>query len=105
MTTATHPIISPHRIVIALITAAVLMGLTAVVVVGLVASGSSTPPPPPAAAPASALSGPRFVGTVNSGPDNPSRLTSTLCRDFANATPGSRAAFRLAETISFQGGC
>jgi hypothetical protein len=106
MTTITtaHPIVSTHHIVAARVTAAVSAGLTLAVVLPLTIGGNSAPVSRPAVASAPMPTGPGFVGTVNSGPDNPSRL-SALCTEFENATPGSPAAFRLAETITAQGSC
>ena len=98
MTTTTHPIASTHHVVTALIAAAVAVGLTVALMLALSTGGSSAPANRPADASAPAITGPGFVGTVNSGPDNPTRVVSSLCSELANATPGSPAAFRLADT-------
>jgi len=105
MTTTTHPMTRSHHIVTALIAMAVALGLAAALTLALATGGSSSPSSHPGVGAAPATSGPGFVGTVNSGPDNPSRVRSSLCTEFANATPGSPAAFRLAETIADRGSC
>jgi hypothetical protein len=78
----THPLVSTHHLITVLVTAAVSAGLT----VGLMLA---------------------FSTTTSSGPTaaHLSRADSTLCHNFANATPGSPAAFRLADEIAHEGSC
>ena len=106
MTTTAHPVTSAHRLVIALIAAAVSVGLIVALVLALTTAGSSSPVSRPAAVGSPAVVESGLVGTVNSGPDNPSRgWGSGLCTLFAHATPGSPAYFRLADTITAEGSC
>jgi hypothetical protein len=78
----THPLVSTHHLITVLITAAVSVGLT----VGFMLAFSTATSIRPPAAPLS-------------------RADSTLCHDFANATPGSPGAFRLADEIANEGSC
>ena len=105
MTTTAHPVTSAHRLVIALIAAAVSVGLIVTLVLALTTGGSTGSVSHPAAVgtPSGVESG--LFGTVNSGPDNPSRVSSGLCTQFAQATPGSPGYFRLADTITAQRSC
>jgi hypothetical protein len=81
MTAITHPMVSTHHIITVLVTAAVSVGLTVALMFTFATTKASTP-----------------VSHLT-------RADSTLCQDLANATPGSPAAFRLADTISAQGSC
>jgi hypothetical protein len=74
MTAITPPLARTHRIVTIMITAAVLIGLSVVLPLVLTTAGTSTAISHPAAARTPVAPG--LVGTVNSGPDNPSRATS-----------------------------
>jgi hypothetical protein len=105
MTTTAHPMTSAHRLVIALIAAALSVGLVVTLVLALTTVGSSSSVSHPAAIGTPAVVESGLVGTVNSGPDNPSRGSSRLCTLFAHATPGSPAYFRLADTITAEGSC
>jgi hypothetical protein len=105
MTATAHPVSSAHRLVIALIAAVVSVALTVALVIALTTAGSSSPVSHPAALRTPAVVESGLVGTVNSGPDNPSRGSSGLCAEFAHATPGSPAYFRLADTITAQRSC
>ena len=99
MTTTTHPIASTHRAVAALIAAALAVGLTVALMLALTTRGATAPTGRPAVGASTPPITESFsVGTVNSGPDNPTHVVSTLCSELANATPGSPAAFRLADT-------
>jgi hypothetical protein len=89
MTAITHPLARTHGIVIMMITAAVLVGLTVALALVLTTAGSSSSS---VARPATAGTSGAYVngwstrtggnrapgtfGTVNSGPDNPSRVRS-----------------------------
>ena len=82
MIATTRPPVATHHLIVVLVTAAVSVGLT----IGLMlAFSSATSSRPPAA--------------------HLSRADSTLCRNFTNATPGSPAAFRLANEIANEGSC
>jgi hypothetical protein len=74
MTAITHPLARTYRIVTIMITAAVLVGLSVVLPLVLTTAGSSTAVSHPVAARTPVASG--LAGTVNSGPDNPSRVSS-----------------------------
>jgi hypothetical protein len=101
MTAITHPLVKTHDIVAVLITAAVSVGLTVALMLAFVATGSSSSPHL-AVARTPTPSG--FVGTVNSGPDNPSRVESRLCAEIANGSP-SPGFDRLARSITVQRSC
>ena len=105
MTTTAHPIASPHRIVTALVAAALAVGLTFALLVALTSPGSGTPVSRPGGASARVITESAFRGTVNSRPDNPTRVVSTLCTELANAAPGSPADFQLAQSISIPSSC
>jgi len=81
MTAITHPVISTHHILTIVVTAVVSVALT--VVLMLVFRTTNSPVPT----------------------SHLTRADTTLCQEFANATPGSPAAFRLAEAIAAQGSC
>jgi hypothetical protein len=116
-TTTTQPIASPRRIVTTLVGAAVAVALTVGLVFALTTRGS------PVAGVSARLtasgfggtvnSGPdnptrhpdgAFGGTVNSGPDNPTRTLSTRCSALANAAPGSQADLHFAQ-LTARGAC
>jgi hypothetical protein len=99
MTAISHPLVRTHALVTVLITAAVAVGLTVALIFAFSSSGDSSPATHAAPARTSAVIGSGAVGTVNSGPDNPSRSTSRLCRQIADAT-GSRPFDRLDDSIT-----
>jgi hypothetical protein len=118
MTAITHPLAGAHRVVTVAIAAVVLVGLSVALILAISTAGSSSLVSNRGAARNPVES--RFVGTVNSGPDNPSRLTSvgtvnsrpdnpsrvspSLCRELANVADGPEAA-RLAMRIAAVGSC
>jgi hypothetical protein len=81
MTAITHPVVTTHHVVGVLLTAAISAGLAIVLTLLLVTTKSPAP-------------------TGHFG-----RTDAALCNEFANATPGSSAMFRLADEISSQGSC
>jgi len=122
-TTTTQPIASPRRIVTTLVGAAVAVALTVGLVFALTTRGSGTPASRPVAGVSARLTGSGFGGTVNSGPDNPTRhadggfggtvnsgpdnparTLSTRCSAFANAAPGSQAELYFAK-LTARGAC
>jgi hypothetical protein len=105
MATTAAPITRPRRLVSVLIAAAVSVGLIVVVLLALTTTGSGSPVAHPITAGTPAVIESGLVGTVNSGPDNPFRVASVLCTEFAHATPGSPAFFRLADTATAEGSC
>ena len=76
MTAITHPLVTTHHLIAVLLTAAASVGLT----VGLMLAFTTT--------------------TSGTAVRYLSHADPVLCHDLANATPGSPASFRLAETIS-----
>jgi hypothetical protein len=81
MTAVTHPTFSTHHVIGVLITAAIAVGLSVALTLA-------------------------FVTTSRFAPNGyPGRADTALCNSFANATPGSPAAFRLADQISILGSC
>ncbi len=85
MTATTHPMTSPHHFVLTLVSAAVAVGLTIALMLAFTA---------------------REGGNARHPGVEASRTASaTLCMEFANASPGSPAALRLADAITAQGGC
>ena len=105
MTAITHPPVRTHDVVTALITAAVSVGLTVALMLAFVTTGSSSGAPHLGAARTPAVIPSAFVGTVNSGPDNPSGVRSRLCSEIANADVGSPAFDRLARSVAAQRSC
>ena len=103
-TTTTQPIASPRRIVTTLVGAAVAVALTVGLVFALTTRGSGTPASRPVAGVSARLTGSGFGGTVNSGPDNPTRTLSTRCSALANAAPGSQADLHFAQ-LTARGAC
>lgn len=81
MAAITHPIVSTHHVLTVVVTAVVAIALTVVLMLAFKATNRAA-----------------HVSHLT-------RADSTLCRDFTNATPGSPAAFRLAEAITAQGSC
>jgi hypothetical protein len=79
MTAITHPLVSTHHLLTVLATAAVSVGLTVALMLAFTTTKSGTP-----------------ISQVT-------RADPILCHQLANATPGSPAAFRLAETITGSG--
>ncbi len=77
MTTIAHPLAARHHVFGAIVTAAVTAWLS----VGLTLA----------------------LRTSSAAPT--ARADRALCQQFAQATPGSPAAFRLADVISTQGSC
>ena len=78
MTAITHPLVSTHHVITVLLTAAVSVGLTVALMLAFTTK-SGTP-----------------VGHLT-------HADPVLCDQLANATPGSPAAFRLADTIASSG--
>jgi hypothetical protein len=81
MTAVTHPIVSTHHVIGVLVTAALAVGLSVVLTLAFVTTN-------------------RFAPNAYLG-----RADTALCNSFANATPSSPAAFRLADQLSTQGSC
>jgi hypothetical protein len=81
MTAVTHPIVSTHHVIGVLISTAIAVGLSVALTLAFTTTNSSA-----------------RHGQL-------SRSDTALCASFANATPTSPAAFRLAEQISTQGSC
>ena len=102
MTAITHPLPRNHHVTTALIAAAISVGLVVALVLALTTTWSSSSVSHPAVARTTAASG--SVGTINSGPDNPSRVSSASCTQFANASD-SPEGFRLAERLATLGNC
>jgi hypothetical protein len=81
MTAVTHPIVSTHHVIGVLVTATLAIGLSVTLTLA-------------------------FVTTKPSGPNGfLGRADTKLCNSFANATPNSPAAFRLADQISTRASC
>jgi hypothetical protein len=78
MTAITHPLVSTHHVITVLLTAAVSVGLTVALMLAFTTQ-SATP-----------------VGHLT-------QADPVRCDQLANATPGSPAAFRLADTITSSG--
>ena len=76
MTAITHPLPRNHHVTTALIAAAISVGLVVALVLALTTTWSSSSVSHPAVARTTAASG--SVGTINSGPDNPSRVSSAV---------------------------
>ena len=124
MTAITHPLPRNHHVTTALIAAAISVGLVVALVLALTTTGSSSSVSHPAVARTTAASGSvgtinsgpdnpsrvssavgsGLVGTINRGPDNPSRVSSASCTQFANASD-SPEGFRLAERLATLGNC
>lgn len=81
MTAITHPLTAKHHVVGVVVTAVVTAGLSIGLTLGLSTSGTSQP----------------SVQFSSAG--------QTLCQQLARTTPGSPAAFRLADAISTRGSC
>jgi hypothetical protein len=81
MTSITHPVVTTHHVVGVLVTVAVSVAVAVTLTLALVTT--NTP-----------ASGGRL-----------GRADTALCSEFANATPGSAAMFRLADQINTQGSC
>ena len=79
MSAITHPLVSTHHLITVLLTAVVSVGLTVALMFAFTTTSSGTP-----------------VGAVT-------QADPVLCALFANATPGSPAAFRLGDTIASSG--
>src|SRR5579862_6544628 len=105
MTTTTHPIASTHHVITFVITAAIAVGLTVALMLALTTQGSGTSVSRAAANAVPVITESRFAGTVNSRPDNPTRVVPTLCSEFAKASSGSPADFQLAQSITVGSSC
>jgi hypothetical protein len=79
MTTIAHPIASAHHVITVLVTAAISVGVTVALMLALTTTTSAVP-----------------VSDL-------SHADPVLCRQLAGATPGSAAAFRLADEILSSG--
>jgi hypothetical protein len=77
MTAITHPLVSTHHVITVLLTAAVSVGVTVALMLAFTTTKSA-------------------VGHLT-------QADPVLCDRLANATPGSPAAFRLADTIASSG--
>jgi hypothetical protein len=78
MTAVTHPLARTNELVAVLITAAVSVGLTIALMLAFATTGGGTRVSHPAAARTPTVIGSGLIGTVNSGPDNPSQVSSSI---------------------------